>query len=85
MANNLIQIIKELGDNFAVQDESILINDILYYFTKKNDHNIYKGYFKGHHKFGYIIFHNVEIYNGSGFQSYAGLLSTTNIDKIYYL
>jgi hypothetical protein len=85
MSENLIQLLKDFGNDFVIQDNSILINDIIYYFTKKNDANIYRGIFKGHHKFGYTIFHNVEIYNGSGFQHYVNSLSSPYIDKIYHL
>ncbi len=85
MSDNLIQMIKDFGDNFAIQDDSILINDIRYYFTKKNDKNIYRGIFKGHHKFGYVVFHNVEVYNGNSFQYYVNSLSSPYIDKLYYL
>ena len=85
MSENLIRLLKDFGDEFVIQDISILINDITYYFTKKNDANIYRGLFKGYHKFGYTIFQNVEIYNGSGFQHYINSLSSPYIDKIYHL
>jgi hypothetical protein len=85
MSDNLVQLLKDLGDDFVVQDDSILSNDIIYYFTKKNDPRIYRGIFKGYHNFGYTIFHNVEIYNGSGFQHYANGLSSPYINKIYHL
>ncbi len=85
MSENLLKVIKEFGDTFAIQDKSIMTTDIIYYFTKKNDANIYKGIFKEHNKFGYDIFHSVEIYNGKGFQHYTNTLSSPYIDKIYYL
>ena len=85
MSENLIKVLKEFGDNFIIQDNSILTNDITYYFMKKNDQNIYKGIFKGLGKFDYTIFDNVEIYNGYGFQHYKNRVSSPYIDKIYYL
>ncbi len=85
MSENLIHLIREFGDNFAIQDDSILINDVKYYFTKKNDTNIYNGIFKGYHKLGYAIFQNVEIYNGISFNHHVNCLSTPYIEKIYYL
>lgn len=85
MTENLIQMLKDFGDDFVIQDNSILINDIIYYFTKTNDANVYRGIFKGVHKFGYTIFNNVEIYNGTGFQPYVNSLSTPYISKIYHL
>ncbi len=85
MSENLVNLIREFGDNFAIQDDSILMNDIKYYFTRKNDTNIYNGIFKGYHKLGYVIFHNVYIYNRNGFQHYINCLSSPYIDKIYYL
>jgi hypothetical protein len=35
MCENLLKVFEEFGDNFAIQDDSILINDIIYHFTKK--------------------------------------------------
>lgn len=87
MGDNLFKVIDEFGDSFAVQDISILVTGVEYYFTRIYDRNIYKGKFKEicnkHEK--RFIFINVEIYNGSRFQNFTELFSTIGIDKIYHL
>lgn len=82
---NLFKILKEFGDSFAIQDDTILQHGTTYHFTKKNDFNVYKGKFNKVDKFGYTIFDNVEIYNGFEYQKYTNKLSSSYIDKIYYL
>jgi hypothetical protein len=90
MSENLLEIIK----HFELQDYSILISGVSYYFKTdtKNDNDttnniIYKGKFKSYNNQfeKRFIFEEVEIYNGSCFQHYTNLLSTNNIDKMYYL
>jgi len=46
MTDNLFNVITESGDSFAVQDVSILVPGVEYYFTHIYDKNIYKGKFK---------------------------------------
>jgi hypothetical protein len=82
---NLLKILKEYGDSFAIQNESILVRGVTYYFIKKNDLNVYKGTFNRYSDYGYAIFDNVEIYNGNMFQKFTHQLITPFIDKIYYL
>lgn len=87
MIDNLFNIITDFGDSFAIQNISILVPGVEYYFTRTYDKNIYKGKFKQIYdktekKF---IFEKVEIYNGSRFQHFTDLFSTHGIDKIYHL
>ncbi len=87
MGENLLKVITEFGDSFAIQDISILCPGVEYYFTRTYDKNIYKGKFKEiYNKYEKrFIFENVEIYNGSRFENFTKLFSTNGIDKIYHL
>jgi len=87
MEDNLFNVIKQFGDSFAIQDISIIVPGIEYYFTRSYDKNIYKGKFKEIYNKSEkrFIFTDVEIYNGSGFQHFTKLFSTCGIDKIYHL
>ena len=87
MGDNLFNVIHELGDSFAIQDISILVPGMDYYFTRNYDKNIYKGKFKKicnviENKF---IFEKVEVYNGFVFQKFTELFLTTGVNKIYHL
>jgi len=86
-SKDLISVIQS-SDNFVIQDNSVLTDGIIYYFTQINDKNFYKGIFKiiyYNETETRFIFDNVEIYNGSSFQHCTYRLSTPFIDKIYYL
>jgi hypothetical protein len=87
MVDNPFNVIAEFGDSFAIQDISILVPDIEYYFTRTYDKNIYKGKFKEIcNKYEKrFIFENVETYDGSRFQNFTKLFSTPDVDKIYHL
>jgi len=87
MTDNLFNVITESGDSFAVQDVSILVPGVEYYFTRIYDKNIYKGKFKEiYNKYEKrFIFETVEIYDGTKFQYFARLFSTNGVDKIYCL
>lgn len=87
MGDNLFKVISEFGDSFAIQDSSIIVPGIEYYFTRSYDKNIYKGKFKQIcNKFEKrFIFENVEIYDGAKFQHFTKLFSTPGVDKIYHL
>ena len=87
MFNSLRTIIED-NDNLVIQDPSILIEGVVYYFTEINDKNIYRGKFKNSFNNEIkkrFVFTDVDIYNGTGFQIFTYQLSTPNIDKIYYL
>ena len=45
MFNSLRTIIED-NDNLVIQDTSLLIEGLVYYFTEINDKNIYRGKFK---------------------------------------
>lgn len=87
MVDNLFNVITEFGDSFAIQDISILVPGVEYYFTRTYDKNIYKGKFKEiYNKYEKrFIFENVEIYNGSRFENFTKFFSTNGVDKIYCL
>ena len=87
MSKNIFEVISEFGSNFAIQNDLILMEGIIYYFMLSNDKNIYRGklityYINKIEK--RFIFENVEIYNGNSFENYTKSLSTSFIDKIYY-
>jgi hypothetical protein len=87
MGDNLINVINQFGESFEIQDISILVPGIEYYFTCTYDKNFYKGKFKQIYNKSEkrFIFTEVEIYNGHVFQHFTKLFSTCEIDKIYHL
>ena len=87
MGDNLINVINQFGESFEIQDISILVPGIEYYFTCTYDKNFYKGKFKQIYNKSEkgFIFTDVEIYNGSRFQYFTELFSICGIVKIYHL
>lgn len=85
MNDNIYNIIKEFGDNFAIQDKSLLIKDVKYYFSKINDTNIYQGTFHKIDLCNQFLFQDVKIFKDNMFVDYTNIMNTPFIDKIYYL
>lgn len=89
MSNNLINMIVENDDdNFVIQDTSILVEGITYYFTHIDDKSIYRGKFKNtfnSESKTRFVFTDVDIYDKTEFKRYTNSLSTIHINKIYYI
>lgn len=87
MQESLHDFISKIDDSFAIQDYSIIVPGIEYCFTRTRDKNIYKGKLKklANNFELRFIFEKVQIYNGTNFQKFIEMLSTNEIDKIYYL
>jgi len=86
MEDNLFNIINDFGNSFAIQDWSILVSGMEYYFTRTYDKNIYKGEFKLIYENSKrrMVFENVTVYDGKKLQYFAKIITTDNVNKIYY-
>jgi len=86
MSENLFN---DLGNNLVIENISILTHGLCYYFRLKDSQDVYRGYYEtsfNESSGKRIVFRDVEIYaNNKCFKYYTKMLSTNNVDKIYYL
>jgi hypothetical protein len=82
-----LNLILNNSDNFAIQNDSLLVKGFYYYFKMSNDDRLFRGKLKNIFTTfeRRLVFTDVSFLEGDEFKKFCNEISSSIIYKIYYL